>query len=151
GAVKIKFPLSPGHTLITLVLPVGRGIGALLVDIMKKKKILVQHPSQFLSNPLYEHEEEEYSDGQYNENERRRRGEPRHDNYLGNIKMTITTFQGKNDPEVYLNHRNGERPICMWENMKFVMRRTFVSNHYHRELHKKLQCLTQGSMSVQNY
>ncbi|RDX73324.1 hypothetical protein CR513_47098, partial [Mucuna pruriens] len=35
----------------------------------------------------------------YNENERRRRGEPRHDNSLSNIKMTILAFQGKNDPE----------------------------------------------------
>ncbi|RDY03706.1 hypothetical protein CR513_12684, partial [Mucuna pruriens] len=49
------------------------------------------------SNPLYEHEEEEYSDGRHNENERRRRGEPRRDNYLGNIKMTIFAFQGKKD------------------------------------------------------
>ncbi|RDX97027.1 hypothetical protein CR513_20245, partial [Mucuna pruriens] len=35
--------------------------------------------------------------------------------------------------------------------MKSVMRRRFVSNHYHRDLLKKLQCLTQGSMKVQNY
>ncbi|RDX81480.1 hypothetical protein CR513_37836, partial [Mucuna pruriens] len=49
-----------------------------------------------------EEEEEEYSDGRYNENERRRRGEPRCDNSLGNIKMTIPAFQGKNDLEVYL-------------------------------------------------
>ncbi|RDY12241.1 hypothetical protein CR513_02986, partial [Mucuna pruriens] len=54
------------------------------------------------SNPLYEHEEEEHSDGRYNENERRRRGKPRRDNYSGNIKMTIPAFQGKNDPQVYL-------------------------------------------------
>ncbi|RDX60126.1 hypothetical protein CR513_61761, partial [Mucuna pruriens] len=47
-------------------------------------------------------EEEEYLDGRYNENERRRKGEPRCDNYLGNIKMTFPTFQGKNDREVYL-------------------------------------------------
>ncbi|RDY04058.1 hypothetical protein CR513_12265, partial [Mucuna pruriens] len=47
-------------------------------------------------------EEEEYSDGRYNENERRRKGEPRRNNYLGNIKMTIPTFQGNNDPELYL-------------------------------------------------
>ncbi|RDY10978.1 hypothetical protein CR513_04418, partial [Mucuna pruriens] len=38
----------------------------------------------------------------YNENARRRKSEPRRDNYLGNIKMTIPTFQGKNDLEVYL-------------------------------------------------
>ncbi|RDX76307.1 hypothetical protein CR513_43721, partial [Mucuna pruriens] len=146
---------------------------------------LVSKVFNMFSNPLYEHEEEKYSDGRYNENERRRRGEPRNDNYLGNIKMTIPAFQGKNDPEVYLEwerkvehkekkvklaivkftdyssiwwdqfminmRRYGERSIRTWEDMKSVMRRRFVSNHYHRDLCRKLQCLTQGSMSVQNY
>ncbi|RDX97620.1 hypothetical protein CR513_19588, partial [Mucuna pruriens] len=122
-----------------------------------------------------EEEEEEYSDGRYNENERRRKDEPRHDNYLSNIKMTIPTFKGKNDIEVYLewerkfehvfdchnyseekkfvinSHRNGERPIRTWEDMKSIMRRRFISSHYHRDLHRKLQSLTQGSMSVHDY
>ncbi|RDX97230.1 hypothetical protein CR513_20034, partial [Mucuna pruriens] len=77
-----------------------------------------------------------------------------------------------NDPEVYLKwerkvehvfdchnyskekkfvinkRRYGERPIRTWEDMKSVMRRRFVSNHYHRDLCRKLQCLTQGSMSA---
>ncbi|RDX93859.1 hypothetical protein CR513_23831, partial [Mucuna pruriens] len=35
--------------------------------------------------------------------------------------------------------------------MKSIMRRRFVSSHYHKDLHRKLQCLTQGSMSVQDY
>ncbi|RDX70999.1 hypothetical protein CR513_49698, partial [Mucuna pruriens] len=118
-------------------------------------------------------EEKEYSDRRYNENERSRRGEPRRDNYLGNIKMTIPTFQGKNDLEVYLEwerkvehvfdyhnyseekklvgHRNGERTIRTWEDVKYVMRRRFVSSHYHRDLQRKLQSLTQGSMSVEDY
>ncbi|RDX87859.1 hypothetical protein CR513_30616, partial [Mucuna pruriens] len=48
-------------------------------------------------------------------------------------------------------HRNGERPIRTWEYMKSVMRKRFVSSHYHRGLHRKLQCLTQGSMSVHDY
>ncbi|RDX81054.1 hypothetical protein CR513_38315, partial [Mucuna pruriens] len=47
-------------------------------------------------------EEEEYLDGRNNENKRRRKGESRCDNYLGNIKVTIPTFQGKNDPKLYL-------------------------------------------------
>ncbi|RDX68431.1 hypothetical protein CR513_52584, partial [Mucuna pruriens] len=140
-----------------------------------------------------EEEEEEYSNGRYNENERRRRGEPRCDNYSGNIKMIIRVFQGKNDPELYLEwerkvehvfdchnyseekkvklvvvkftdyaniwwdqfvinrRRNGERPIRTWEDMKSIMRRRFVPSHYHRDLHRKLQSLTQGSMSVENY
>ena len=45
---------------------------------------------------MSEEEDEEYSDA------RRRRGEPRRDNHLGSIKMTIPTFQGKNDLELYL-------------------------------------------------
>ncbi|RDX80635.1 hypothetical protein CR513_38795, partial [Mucuna pruriens] len=31
------------------------------------------------------------------------------------------------------------------------MRRRFVPSHYHRDLHKKLQSLTQDSMSVEDY
>ncbi|RDY11947.1 hypothetical protein CR513_03316, partial [Mucuna pruriens] len=94
-------------------------------------------------------------------------------------QMSIHVFQGKNDPEVYLEwerkvehvfdyhnyleekkvklaivkfidyasiwcdqfminmRRYGERPIRTWEDMK--------------DLRRKLQCLTQGSMSMQNY
>ncbi|RDY03864.1 hypothetical protein CR513_12481, partial [Mucuna pruriens] len=144
------------------------------------------------SNPTSRHndeeEKEEYSDERYIENERRR-DEPRHDNYLGNIKMTIPTFQGKNDLEVYLEwerkvehvfdchnyleekkvklaviklltmlvfgginlHRNRERSIRTWGDMKSIMRRRVVPRHYHRDLHRKLQSLTQGSMSVEDY
>ncbi|RDX85901.1 hypothetical protein CR513_32834, partial [Mucuna pruriens] len=35
--------------------------------------------------------------------------------------------------------------------MKNITRRRFVPSHYHRDLHRKLQSLTQGSMSVENY
>ena len=47
--------------------------------------------------------------------------------------------------------KNGERPISRWDEMKTVMRRRFVPNHYHRDLHRKLQTLTQGSISVEYY
>ncbi|RDY03818.1 hypothetical protein CR513_12547, partial [Mucuna pruriens] len=63
-------------------------------------------------------------------------------------RMTIPAFQGKNDPKL---HRNGERPIRTWEDMKSIMRRRFVPSHYHRDLHRELQSLTQGSMSVDDY
>ena len=59
----------------------------------------LQSPSRFRGRrqpTSEEEEEEEYLDG------RRRRGEPRRDNHLGSIKMRIPTFQGKNDPELYL-------------------------------------------------
>ena len=35
--------------------------------------------------------------------------------------------------------------------MKMLMRRRFVPNHYYRDLYKKLQRLTQGSQSVEDY
>jgi len=47
-----------------------------------------------------EEEDEEYLD--VRSHGRRRRGKPKRDNHLGSIKMTIPTFQGKNDPELYL-------------------------------------------------
>ena len=38
-----------------------------------------------------------------------------------------------------------------WEEMKRLMRRRFVSSHYHRDLHNKLQRLTQGNKNVDEY
>ena len=115
------------------------------------------------------------------------------DRNLGNIKMKIPSFQGKNDPEVYLEwekkvefifechnyseekkvklavieftdyaiiwwdqlvmnrRRNYERPIEKWEEMKATMRRRFVPSHYYRDLYQKLQSLTQGYRSMDDY
>ncbi|KAK4567280.1 hypothetical protein RGQ29_003193 [Quercus rubra] len=115
------------------------------------------------------------------------------DRNLGDIKMKIPSFQGKNDPEVYLEwekkvdfifechnyseekkvklavieftdyaiiwwdqlvmnrRRNYERPIETWVEMKATMRRRFVPSHYYRDLYKKLQSLTQGYRSVDDY
>ncbi|XP_059428527.1 uncharacterized protein LOC132162290 [Corylus avellana] len=115
------------------------------------------------------------------------------DRNLGNIKMKIPSFQGKNDPEAYLEwekkvelifechnyseekkvklavieftdyaiiwwdqlvmnrRRNHERPIETWEEMKAIMRRRFVPSHYYRDLYQKLQSLTQGYRSVDDY
>ncbi|KAL4385631.1 hypothetical protein GQ457_15G018130 [Hibiscus cannabinus] len=42
---------------------------------------------------------------------------------------------------------NGERPVSTWDEMKAIMRKRFIPTHYHRELLRKLQNLTQGSMS----
>ncbi|RVW50081.1 hypothetical protein CK203_106827 [Vitis vinifera] len=115
------------------------------------------------------------------------------DRSLGNIKMKMPSFQGKNDPEVYLEwekkvefifechnyfeekkvklvvieftdyaiiwwdqvvmnrRRNYERSIETWEEMKATMRRRFVHSHYYRDLFQKLQSLTQGYRSVDEY
>jgi hypothetical protein len=47
--------------------------------------------------------------------------------------------------------RNHERPIETWEEMKAIMRRWFVPSHYYKELYQKLQSLTQGYKSVDDY
>ncbi|KAL4310531.1 hypothetical protein GQ457_01G020720 [Hibiscus cannabinus] len=46
---------------------------------------------------------------------------------------------------------NGERPISTWQEMKAVMRRRFIPTHYHKELFNRLQNLTQGNRSVEDY
>jgi hypothetical protein len=38
-----------------------------------------------------------------------------------------------------------------WDEFKTAMRQRFVPPSYQRDLHKKLQCLDQGDMSVQDY
>ena len=47
--------------------------------------------------------------------------------------------------------RNLERPVETWDEMKTIMRRRFVPSYYNRELYNKLQRLTQGSRSVDDY
>jgi hypothetical protein len=38
-----------------------------------------------------------------------------------------------------------------WDRVKIAMRQRFVSLSYQRDLCKKLQCLDQGDMSIQDY
>uniref|UniRef100_A0A2N9HI15 CCHC-type domain-containing protein n=1 Tax=Fagus sylvatica TaxID=28930 RepID=A0A2N9HI15_FAGSY len=115
------------------------------------------------------------------------------DRSLGSIKMKIPSFQGRTDPEVYLEwekkidlvfdchnyseekkvklavieftdyaiiwwdqlvtnrRRNNERPVETWGELKALMRRRFVPSHFYRDLYQKLQNLTQGSRSVEDY
>ncbi|KAJ9701225.1 hypothetical protein PVL29_006532 [Vitis rotundifolia] len=47
--------------------------------------------------------------------------------------------------------RNYERPIETWEEMKATMRRRFVPSPYYKDLYQKLQSLTQGYKSVDDY
>ncbi|KAL4368667.1 hypothetical protein GQ457_05G021810 [Hibiscus cannabinus] len=80
-----------------------------------------------------------------------RRNVARLDDSFANIKMNIPPFHGKTDPEAYLERRNGERPVSTWDEMKAIMRKRFIPTHYHCELLRKLQNLTQDSMSVGDY
>jgi len=121
------------------------------------------------------------------------RGHDDLDGDLDAIKLKIPSFQGKNNPETYLEwekkvnwifdchnysemkkvklvvieftdyaliwwdqnvisrRRSGERPVALWEEMKVLMRRRFVPNHYYRDLYLKLQGLNQGSRYVDEY
>ena len=47
--------------------------------------------------------------------------------------------------------RNNERLVQPWDELKRLMRKRFVPSYYHRDLHHKLQTLTQGSLSVEDY
>lgn len=55
------------------------------------------------------------------------------------------------DNLVVSRRRNRERPIETWEEMKAVMRKRFVPPHYYRDLFNRLQHITQGPRSVEEY
>uniref|UniRef100_A0A2N9H3G2 CCHC-type domain-containing protein n=1 Tax=Fagus sylvatica TaxID=28930 RepID=A0A2N9H3G2_FAGSY len=67
------------------------------------------------------------------------------DRSLGSIKMKIPSFQVTN------RRRNTERPVETWGELKALMRRRFVPSHFYRDLYQRLQNLTQGSRSVEDY
>ncbi|KAE8718649.1 hypothetical protein F3Y22_tig00110007pilonHSYRG00200 [Hibiscus syriacus] len=83
----------------------------------------------------------------------------KNDNF-STIKVTIPPFQGRTDPEAYLDwwdqlessrRRNSECPISTWEEMKAIMRKRFVPTHYHLDLYHKLQNLKQENHSIEDY
>ncbi|KAL4364294.1 hypothetical protein GQ457_04G020430 [Hibiscus cannabinus] len=47
--------------------------------------------------------------------------------------------------------RNGEQPVSTCDEMKALMRKRFIPTHYHRDLFQRLQSLTQGNRSVEDY
>ena len=55
------------------------------------------------------------------------------------------------DQIVISRRRNEERPVQTWGEMKVLMRRRFVPNHYYRDLYLKLQGLNQGYKTVDEY
>ena len=55
------------------------------------------------------------------------------------------------DQLVMNRRRNHESPIETWEEMKATMRRRFVPSHYYRDLYQKLQSLSQGYRSMDDY
>ncbi|XP_050896756.1 uncharacterized protein LOC127103548 [Lathyrus oleraceus] len=78
-------------------------------------------------------------------------------NYSNLEKVQVASIEFKEYALVWWDQltkdrrRYAERPIDTWEEMKRIMRRRFVPSYYHRELHNKLQRLTQGSKNVEEY
>ena len=71
------------------------------------------------------------------------------------VKLTVIEFTDYAiiwwDQLVMNRRRNHERLIETWEEMKATMRRRFVPSYYHRDLYQKLQSLTQGYRSMDDY
>ena len=55
------------------------------------------------------------------------------------------------DQLVTIRRQNQEHPIMKWNEMKVVIWKRFIHNHYYHDLHNKLQGLIQGSKSVDEY
>jgi len=55
------------------------------------------------------------------------------------------------DQFVLSQRRNRKRLIETWKEMKAITRRCFILSHYYRELYQKLQCLSQGIQSGNEY
>jgi len=72
-------------------------------------------------------------------------------------KVELATLEFQNyallwwDKLVKERVRYGEPTISTWEELKALMRRRYVLSYYHRQLLSKLQSLTQGSKSVEEY
>nr|XP_027062822.1 uncharacterized protein LOC113689218 [Coffea arabica] len=47
--------------------------------------------------------------------------------------------------------RMGEPQVRTWRELKALIQKRFVPSYYNRDLHSKLQTLTQGNMSVEDY
>ena len=47
--------------------------------------------------------------------------------------------------------RNRERPVRTWEELKTIMKKRYIPKHYYRELFNRLQMITQGNESVEEY
>ena len=74
---------------------------------------------------------------------------------LKNVRLAASEFVGYAinwyDQVVIHRRRNGGPPIATWDDLSALMRRRFVPEHYHRELHQRLRRLLQGTKSVKDY
>ena len=47
--------------------------------------------------------------------------------------------------------RSGEPPVQTWTELRHLMRKRFVPSYYYCDLYRKLQTLSQGARSVEDY
>ncbi|VFQ76129.1 unnamed protein product, partial [Cuscuta campestris] len=69
------------------------------------------------------------------------------------FKVDMPTFEGKNDPDDFLEWRRRENksPMTSWNKMRALLKKKFLPENYIRENFAKLQHLRQGSRSVEEY
>jgi hypothetical protein len=71
------------------------------------------------------------------------------------VKLVIIEFTAYAliwwDQIVISRRRNGDQPVQTWREMKVLIRRRFMPNHYYRDLYLKLQGLNQGYKIVDEY
>jgi hypothetical protein len=72
-----------------------------------------------------------------------------------NVKLAIVAFTDYAmvwwERLVVERRRNRERPVSTWEELKTIMKKRYVPKHYYRELFNRLQMITQGNKSVEEY
>ena len=78
-------------------------------------------------------------------------------NYPEKKKLKLVVIEFSNyaitwwDQLVINRRQNRECPVETWDEMKLLKRRRFGPNYYYRDLYQKLQSLTQGSQSMEDY
>lgn len=166
----------------------------LLVEAItaQMQRMLREHTEDLHARIEQLENQENYGDDGGRRRRRETEGGGRGDRIEG-VKLKIPSFQGKSDPETYLewemkieqlfscNNYTAEKKVRVaameftdyaliwwdqlqkervrceepmvdtWVEMKRLMRKRFVPSYYHRDLHNKLQRLTQGSKSVDDY
>jgi hypothetical protein len=78
-------------------------------------------------------------------------------NYSEDKKVAMASLEFEGYANVWweqvvaIHEDNLQEQIATWEEMKIEMHKRFVPNHYNRDLFNKLQKLTQGTKSVEEY
>ena len=78
-------------------------------------------------------------------------------NYTEEKKVKLAAMEFTNyasmwwDQFTSIRRRSGEGLITLWFEMKTIMRKRFVHQHYYREVYNLLQRLNKGSRSIEEY